>query len=349
MSEKKAFVFDTNFIIQYQQLDEVVKNLEKDFSVYVTQVSIDERIAQQCREVKKEYDEIESLKSKCAHLASVKIKKTFDEACSFYKDGIQGKYEDLFQDRIIPFEKTGDILNTVIDRANKKLPPFSDAKDASDKGFKDCLLWLSLIAYFKSNGEKEIVFVTDDKSAFRNKTEYLCKEFTDETGKSIEFKPNSFYKDYLSAQNSPPEEPKSASVPENLDLIREEIETAIQNLCVIESEDYYGNPHYERTFTTSQLLDNDYVKCIFDCLQSNLNNHLFEKAIPASIVFDFDGRIFDDETSIPIKNLERALNIYKSIVSRYPDFISQFFIAVAQILNRNYVPIKSSNDDDLPF
>ena len=46
---KKAFVFDTNFIIQNYNLNDVVKNLnEKGFVVYITQVAIDERIAQEC-------------------------------------------------------------------------------------------------------------------------------------------------------------------------------------------------------------------------------------------------------------------------------------------------------------
>ena len=43
--DKKAFVFDTN-------LDEALDKLKEQFSLYITQVSIDERIAQNCRELK---------------------------------------------------------------------------------------------------------------------------------------------------------------------------------------------------------------------------------------------------------------------------------------------------------
>ena len=38
MTEKKAFVFDTNFIIQHQNLDEVLDKLKEQFAVYITQV-----------------------------------------------------------------------------------------------------------------------------------------------------------------------------------------------------------------------------------------------------------------------------------------------------------------------
>ena len=60
---KTAFIFDTNFILQNSKLNEVVDNLKEDYNVYVTQVSIDERIAQQCRELKSKYEEVERCKT----------------------------------------------------------------------------------------------------------------------------------------------------------------------------------------------------------------------------------------------------------------------------------------------
>lgn len=56
MSEKQAFIFDTNFIIQNKDLNAVVANLRKQFAVYVAQVSIDERISQQRLEVKQKFE-----------------------------------------------------------------------------------------------------------------------------------------------------------------------------------------------------------------------------------------------------------------------------------------------------
>ena len=68
-----------------------------------------------------------------------------------YHNVLQEKYNTCFGDKVIPFKKTGKTLEAIIERANKKDPPFSSNKDASDKGFKDCLLWLSLLEYFKNN------------------------------------------------------------------------------------------------------------------------------------------------------------------------------------------------------
>lgn len=60
MSDKTAFIFDTNFIIQNRDLDVVIQKLkEKEFVVYITQVAIDERIAQECNKQREKYDAIE--------------------------------------------------------------------------------------------------------------------------------------------------------------------------------------------------------------------------------------------------------------------------------------------------
>ena len=61
MSDKKAFVFDTNFIVQNKKLTDVIDKLKDSYNLYVTQLSIDERIAQQVRERNVVYDEAEKL------------------------------------------------------------------------------------------------------------------------------------------------------------------------------------------------------------------------------------------------------------------------------------------------
>ena len=67
MAEKKAFVFDTNFIIQNQNLNDALDKLKEKFSIYITQVSIDERIAQNCRDLKGQFDDAEKCKLKFIH------------------------------------------------------------------------------------------------------------------------------------------------------------------------------------------------------------------------------------------------------------------------------------------
>ena len=356
MAEKKAFVFDTNFIIQNQNLDEVLDKLKEKFSVYITQVSIDERIAQNCRDLKAQFDEAEKCKVKFIHFATISFKKTYEEESEFFQKGMQTKYENYFGDNIIPFTKDGETLTTIIDRANRRLPPFSAAKDASDKGFKDCLLWLSMLAYFRDNGEDDVIFVTDDKSAFRNNTEYLQKEFHEVTGKTIEIHPNNYYKELLKQPEKPTPESNPEKKPEelpNLDTFREEVEEAIEGLRGVDWKNCFGDPQWSQTFTTSVPFNKDYTKTFFAGLRSDIADHIFEKSVPASKLLDFDGRVIDCDTEIPMQNLEKALRIYQAVLSNYSQYSEQFFEAATKILNRNYkappaLPFDVS-DDDLPF
>ena len=356
MAEKKAFVFDTNFIIQNQNLDEALDKLKEKFSVYITQVSIDERIAQNCRDLKAQFDEAEKCKVKFIHFATISFKKTYEEESEFYQKGMQTKYENYFGDNIIPFTKDGETLTTIIDRANRRLPPFSAAKDASDKGFKDCLLWLSMLAYFRDNGEDDVIFVTDDKSAFRNNTEYLQKEFHEVTGKTIEIHPNNYYKELLKQPEKPTPESNPEKKPEelpNLDTFREEVEEAIEGLRGVDWKNCFGDPQWSQTFTTSVPFNKDYTKTFFAGLRSDIADHIFEKSVPASKLLDFDGRVIDCDTEIPMQNLEKALRIYQAVLSNYSQYSEQFFEAATKILNRNYkappaLPFDVS-DDDLPF
>ena len=357
MAEKKAFVFDTNFIIQNQNLDEVLDKLKEKFSVYITQVSIDERIAQNCRDLKAQFDEAEKCKVKFINFATISFKKTYEEESEFYQKGMQTKYENYFGDNIIPFTKNGETLTTIIDRANRRLPPFSAAKDASDKGFKDCLLWLSMLAYFRDNGEDDVIFVTDDKSAFRNNTEYLQKEFHEVTGKTIEIHPNNYYKELLKQPEKPTPESNPEKNPEelpNLDTLREEVEEAVEGLRGVDWENYFGDPQWSQTFTTSVPFDKDYTKTFFAGLRSDIADHIFEKSVPASKLLDFDGRVIDCDTEIPMQNLEKALRIYQAVLSNYSQYSEQFFEAATKILNRNYkappaLPFDVDDDGELPF
>ena len=162
MEEKTAFVFDTNFIVQEKNLDNVLENLKGKFSVYVPQICIDERIAQECRDLRKQFDEIENMQRRYAKIASVSFETSYENKATELSKGMQKKYEKWFENHIIPFSKDAKTFQRVLDRAYQKLPPFLDEKGASDKGFKDAIVWISLLDYFTKNGSGKVIFVTRD-------------------------------------------------------------------------------------------------------------------------------------------------------------------------------------------
>lgn len=73
ISNKQAFVLDTNFVIQNRDIDRVISQLKERFVVYVPQFTIDERVAQQYREINEKYNKIESLIKDLKGIISVRV------------------------------------------------------------------------------------------------------------------------------------------------------------------------------------------------------------------------------------------------------------------------------------
>ena len=350
MVEKKAFVFDTNFIFQNKKLDEVIENLKSEYTVYITQVSIDERIAQHCRELKNKFGEIEKCREKYGCIAQVSLLTTYEKEAERYRSEIQANYESYFGGNIIPFSKDANTFDTIIERANRKIPPFSNAKDASDKGFKDCLLWISLLEYFKDNGENQVVFVTDDRSAFGNHADFLKSEFERITGKIIEFKPNAFYNELLIADKKEQIVTDKGELPD-MSQIRDKINDVVFDLCIVETVDGWGNPCWESTFTLSQKVDADYMKVIFGGLYNDINRFIFNKFVSAENVFALDDRLINGMEAIPMEALESAYRLHEEIKRKFPDYLTQFYGIAAEIFNTNYVEPTTETTETgfLPF
>lgn len=349
MADKKAFVFDTNFIIENKKhLEEVVKNLSTDFNVYVTQVSIDERIAQNCRESKEKFDKVEECIKKHSDIADVTMRKTYEEICAGFQADTPKAYKRIFAKNIIPYDKDAAMFLKVLDRAYKKTPPFP-MHDKSDHGFKDTVLWLLLIKYFKDNGENEIVFVTEDKGFGKNQ-EVLIEEFEKETHKSIKIMPNSYYEELLKAEKDEPAVKKSKPLPDFTSL-RDRVHNTIYDLCFVVSPDYWGNEAEEPIFLISRTVDELDIGLFFSGLEKIINNHILQKSVLTEEVFDAIDGASPVMHTVPIGVLEQALRLYEEIKEKYPEYVNQFYSAVVSMFNRNYVnPENTVNpDDELPF
>ena len=196
-------------------------------------------------------------------------------------------------------------------------------------------------------GEKEVIFLTDDNAAFLNNKDYLEKEFKDITNKTISIKQNEYYKEISNKQEACELEKTinddSEEMP-NLSVFRNELDNVVKGLREIEELDFYGNSQWIQTFKTSIPFDKNYMKDVFSELYSNLSKYIFETTIPASSILDHDGRVVDLDAEVPMENFEKVLQIYKTVQQKYPQYIEQFFEAVAKILNNNYDPSLNSNN-----
>ena len=74
-------------------------------------------------------------------------------------------------------------FDSIVNRAFSKLPPFEGKDKKSDKGFKDALLWESILEFALKNPNSKIIYYSKD-NAFG---EFLLKEFTENIADSSLF------------------------------------------------------------------------------------------------------------------------------------------------------------------
>ncbi len=350
--EKKAIILETNFIYQNAKtLEKVVEELSKHGTIYVTQVTVDERIAQAIRDMRAQYHELEQKNNSDYHrFANIKFTMTIEAAEQYYRSGIQSNYEKVFPGRIIPFSTDEKTFKVVLQRANDKKAPFVDAENASDKGFKDTLIWLSILGYFKEKGEDKVVLITDDR-IFTKHIADLKKEFAETTGKKIEVKPNSFYKELIVE-----EKPQIAKKPEPLPdftALRFELESVFNSITLTPEDDSYGGYELVSAFNIYDYVDEKYAESFFSQLRGNIDAHVFERMVAPSEFFGINETEVDNNADISIENFEKALRLYEKIVKDYAQYTKPFFTAFAQAVNNNrtdkpqvLVPI---TNDDIPF
>lgn len=349
MSENKniSLVVDTNFIIQKRNLQEVIKTLDDNYKLYVTQVSIDERIGQQIRDLKQKYDEIPKIQKEYKNIAKFDKIIDYEKSVTDLKKRVQEAYEKTKGINIIPFNNNEGTLSLILERANLKTPPFI-FESKSDKGFKDALIWLSLLDYFKNDVENEIVFITDDNGFLKNEN-FLCEEFNTYTEKTIQIKPNNYFKELFQENEETSESFNIEPLP-NFSILREEIYDTINSLRWSMDYDYFGNEEWHKTFELIEKVDTKYMEIVFCSLRKTIEEHIFDKSLPASDFLELDIRVINNN-NISMEDIEKALKLYEKIQNNYPDYLEQFYTATANILNQNYVEPASEedDDDDIPF
>lgn len=189
--------FDTNFLrkknidnfstfhfgIQFEDfLDFLGANDVLDYyKINISKITLEELKKQIKENYEEELSKLNELYNKFKNVYDIK-----------FNINVDFKYEDILEKQIKEYMEAYNIntveidnlsLQSIINRAINKQKPFVGENDNSDKGFKDAVLWESIINYAKRTENKNFILFTKNIQDFPKKLE---KEFNQLTDKSIE-------------------------------------------------------------------------------------------------------------------------------------------------------------------
>ena len=155
---------------------------ETKIIVYIPEIVRDERIYQNVMNFLKHRgritDSFNKISDSGVKIATSKLKK-FN-----YEKKIRENVNKIIKNNgfgVIKYTKADGAQ--IIKRFFKKKKPF-DGNSNTEKGFKDTLIWLSVLDFAKTKKDDQVIFITNNSSDF---TDELKVEFRNKVGRNIEF------------------------------------------------------------------------------------------------------------------------------------------------------------------
>lgn len=179
---KYCIIFDTNVLFRnYDRyadfthfsfssaLDHIIEEIEKRDIYDVVTILIPKVVWQEMRQ-----HNIEQYNKKLSEIQGTYSKfkfpfHTFEGEDKNYEEFLDNQIKEYKKDlktKMVTIEElsgpTRDCYYSLVKRAYDKRPPFEGKDRKSDKGFKDALLWESILQYKKKNPDKNIILYTND-------------------------------------------------------------------------------------------------------------------------------------------------------------------------------------------
>ena len=176
---KEKVIFDTNTIRSSPEADNFLGNRDElNCFLQDADIVIPEIVIQEIKRQKKKI--LESNRNK---FLNNPLHTILDVNKATTKDfNVENYIQKLLKEEVIPFEvidlKNNDVLPKITDLALDKKPPFED-KDNTDKGFKDALIYFSVLEYLQEIPNKKVfVCVKDErlKEAFNEHDDIIVVE-----------------------------------------------------------------------------------------------------------------------------------------------------------------------------
>lgn len=361
----KIIIFDTNILTEKRLLKNIKLLIDQHKNrgdIYITETVLDEFTNFNYNLMKTEVVDTLSTYNFMYKLLDIEydLKKIHSKE---YLEDIKSIIKDLFEDNIISL---GTIkLEEVYGRAIKKIPPF-DSSRPSDNGFKDTLIWLSILNYDYTN-YSEIFFITKDK-IFKKHEMFFQKEFDKKHNKPI------FIFDDLPIENvkdsneqiesstfQKSTEDYSESILEDYNKIndfRSELEEVINEIIYIPVVNYDYYEHSELRFVIHEHINIENLESFRMHLVSLVKDNILSHKIK---VFDFLSPYCDIENilknyDIELDSVVRLLKIISEFQKVLPKYTNALLLAINNKINTETYQLDITNidsinipDEDLPF
>ncbi len=159
--------------------------LRKKIEICLPKMVLHERLAQILRKINKSHIIIDK-NLKILSNFGVKPSQPYDKKS--YKKILEKEFKKIIKKNkfsVIPLPKIK--ISALIERALSKIPPFKNREGVGDAGFKDTIIWLSMLQCAKENKNDNFVFLTNNTKDFQSNEEVLIKEFSKNSRKKLKF------------------------------------------------------------------------------------------------------------------------------------------------------------------
>lgn len=158
-------------------------NLKNGLRILIPEIVLEELKRKKLEEYQKKVSELNELASSMGIYVSLEIKKTAKEYREELAKQVNAYISKYPQVHVMPVCKS-KYFHKIVDKAIDKNPPFEGKEKQSDKGFKDTVIYYSMIDYAKEY-PGDYYYLTKDTIFSGNGYDLLRNEFKKETNLNL--------------------------------------------------------------------------------------------------------------------------------------------------------------------
>ena len=313
--------FDTNFIIENKnEIGTVILDIKPNYKLVIARLVIEEVKAQKVRQTIKNYNSIkEKIEESKKENSWINIVDNTDIENVIVEQ--ENKLDEwlikAFDNNIVEINNNdNELLENILKRCKYKKPPFNNVDGASDKGFKDTILFINLMDFIKDTNYDEIFLFTNDK-VFNKFKKDLEKEFNENKGKNINIISGDINRLYdilnikkVEEENKEEKEKEEEKNEEIFPKIQKDEKSVREKTKEILSN-IFGELELMNNwnFITWNKIEVEEVKKLLDNLNEIISKYIFLDKIDVKYIFCVDANKGD----IYISDLEKLDNVYKEM------------------------------------